>query len=63
MDEAAPLSGLIGDIYDAALNAALWPGVLGKAARFVGGCSATLFAKDAHHKSGHIYHDDGGVSA
>jgi hypothetical protein len=61
MDEAVLLSMLICDIYDAALNPALWPGVLGKAARFVGGSSATLFSKDANRKAGHIYYDDGGI--
>jgi DNA-binding CsgD family transcriptional regulator/PAS domain-containing protein len=61
MDEAALLSGLIGDIYDAALDPSLWPGVLGRAARFVGGWSATLFSKDANRKTGHIYYDDGGI--
>jgi DNA-binding CsgD family transcriptional regulator/PAS domain-containing protein len=61
MDEAVLLSMLICDIYDAALNPALWPGVLGKAAQFIGGPSATLFSKDANRKSGHIYYDDGGI--
>jgi DNA-binding CsgD family transcriptional regulator/PAS domain-containing protein len=61
VDEAALLSLLIGDIYDAALDPSLWPGVLRKAAQFVGGSSATLFAKDAHRKHGQIYHDDGGI--
>jgi hypothetical protein len=35
--------------------------VLGKAAQFIGGSSATLFSKDANRKSGHIYYDDGGI--
>src|SRR3954452_10565482 len=31
MDEAARLSALIANIYDAALDPSLWPGVLGQA--------------------------------
>jgi DNA-binding CsgD family transcriptional regulator len=52
MSEAEQLSALIGDIYDAALDRALWVGVLEKTARFVGGPAAGLFWKDAASKSG-----------
>ncbi len=38
---------LIGAIYDAAIDPALWNVVLGDVARFVGGSSAVLFSKDA----------------
>ena len=52
VDEAKELSDLIGDIYDAALDPTLWPKVLEKTARFVGGPAAGLFWKDAATKSG-----------
>ncbi len=55
------LSSLIGDIYDAALDATLWAGVLGKARDFVGGQAATLFWKDAAGKSGNALYEDGGI--
>lgn len=61
MDEAEQLSALIGLLYDAALDPSQWPSALKETARFVGGSSATLFAKDASSKSGNIYFDDGGV--
>ena len=44
--EAEALLALIGEIYDAALDAALWPNALERAARFVGGSAANLFAQD-----------------
>ena len=58
MDETEQLSGLIGDIYDAALDPALWADVLGRTKRFVGGQTATLAWKDAVAKRGHSYYDD-----
>jgi DNA-binding CsgD family transcriptional regulator len=48
----AGFSALIGGIYDAALDAALWPGVLDRAAAFVRGSAASLFYKDAATKTG-----------
>jgi DNA-binding CsgD family transcriptional regulator len=53
------LSRLIADIYDAALEPALWSVVLEKARDFVGGSAATIFAKDASRKSGNVYYQDG----
>lgn len=58
---ADPLSALIGEIYDAALDQDLWPSVLGATARFVGGSAASLFWKDVAAKSGGVLHDDGGL--
>ena len=55
------LSDLIGDVYDAALNATLWRGVLGKARALIGGSAAALYYKDASSKRGGVYHDDGGI--
>ena len=50
---------LVGDIYDAALDASLWQPALAKAAKFVGGSSAALFSKDAASGAGNIYHEFG----
>jgi DNA-binding CsgD family transcriptional regulator len=61
MDEPEAVSALVGAIYDAALEAALWPEALGKTAKFLPGLSATLFAKDATSKSHSLYYDDGAI--
>ncbi|HEY2177338.1 MAG TPA: PAS domain-containing protein [Caulobacteraceae bacterium] len=53
------LSELIGAIYDAALDEALWPAALGRICGFVGGTSATLFAQDAALSRAVIYHQCG----
>ena len=59
--DAERLSALIGDVYDAALDASRWVGVLHKAREFVGGSAAALFSKDACRRSLNVYYDDGGV--
>jgi DNA-binding CsgD family transcriptional regulator len=56
------LSELVGEIYDAALDHALWPEILGKTREFVGGSAATLFWKDVAAGQGDIYYDDGTIS-
>ena len=61
MQDVQEVSSLIGDIYDAALDPALWIGVLLKARALVGGSCATLFSKDATRKSLNVYYDDGGL--
>lgn len=61
MDEAQQLSTLIGGIYDAALDPALWPVVLRKATSFTEGSSASLYSKDATSKTGAVYYTDGGI--
>jgi DNA-binding CsgD family transcriptional regulator/PAS domain-containing protein len=61
MSETAQLSSLVGGIYDAALDPALWPNVLADSARFVRGLSAGLYFMDATSKSGNIYYDAGGI--
>jgi DNA-binding CsgD family transcriptional regulator len=53
------LSSLIGEIYDAATEPALWPGVLAQIASFVGGSAAALYAKDAGTRKGNVYYDCG----
>jgi DNA-binding CsgD family transcriptional regulator len=42
---------LIGDVYDAALDPALWVRVLEQAAGFVGGSAASLYTKDVANKT------------
>jgi DNA-binding CsgD family transcriptional regulator len=59
MPDTEQLSALIGEIYDAALDPALWPQVLPKSAQFVGGPAASLFYKDAASKSGDFACDCG----
>ena len=53
------LSSLIAAIYDAALAPDLWPVVLDGCRQFVGGMSATLYAKDLAGIAGGIFHIDG----
>jgi hypothetical protein len=55
MEEAERVSGLIGDIYDASLDPALWPGVFEKACAYVGGSTAGLVLQDTVSKAAQIY--------
>ena len=50
---------LIGEIYDAALDASRWTHVLAKIAVYVGGQAAGLLSKDAVSKSGNIHYQVG----
>ena len=59
MREAETLSALIGDIYDAALDPALWVPVLGKVRQFIGGWAIALSWKDAVAKRGGCYFVEG----
>ena len=54
-------SSLMGDVYDAALDASLWPAVLSRVRAFVGGQAAVLCWKDAANKCGCADHQDGGL--
>jgi DNA-binding CsgD family transcriptional regulator/PAS domain-containing protein len=59
--EAAELSAVIGDIYDAAINPELWKLALGSICAFVGGSSAVLFWHDAateRSQALHLFNDD-----
>lgn len=59
--EAALLSELIGLIYDAALDPALWPRALEQACLFVGGSSGSLFWHDTATEQSavmHIFNED-----
>jgi DNA-binding CsgD family transcriptional regulator/PAS domain-containing protein len=59
LDDLRQLSGLIGAVYDAALDQSLWEGVLERAAHFVGGSGATLFSKDATARPANLSHQLG----
>ena len=55
IQESTVLSNLVGQIYDAALDRALWPDVIRVSSEFVGGSGATLFYKDAVAQRGSSY--------
>jgi DNA-binding CsgD family transcriptional regulator/PAS domain-containing protein len=61
MQEVEPVSSLIGDIYDAALDPALWGDVLCDVRDFVGGSSAAVFSKDVSRKSMNLYYHSGDI--
>ena len=63
MDQLASFSGLIGDIYDAALDLALWPGVLKQISCFARGSATTLESKDAVNNAVSVFYQDGGIQA
>ena len=59
--EAAELSAVIGDIYDAAIDPTLWRNALGSICAFVGGASAVLFWHDAataRSEALHLFNED-----
>src|SRR6185436_6017627 len=55
MDETERLSELIGDIYDAALDPALWMPVLEKTCGYVGGVSSSLVSQNPLTNTGEFY--------
>jgi DNA-binding CsgD family transcriptional regulator/PAS domain-containing protein len=59
MREGEQVLSLVGNIYDAALDPALWPRALEKTAEFVGGAAAGLFARDVARKTGNVCHAAG----
>lgn len=63
MSEAQQLSDLISDVYDAALDPALWPATLGRLTHFVGGSASSLFSKNPVTRGGIVFHHDGGIPA
>ena len=58
-DDKAHLSALIGSIYDAVLEPALWTGVVERAGKFVGGVGASIFRQDSVRKIGNSYYHFG----
>lgn len=59
MEKDQGLTQLIGDIYDAALDASRWTSVLAKISVYVGGQAAGLLSKDAVSKSGSVHYQVG----
>jgi DNA-binding NarL/FixJ family response regulator len=57
--KAEILSQLIGDIYDAALQPALWPDTIRRAAVFVGGSASALFSKSPVRRTGQVFQEWG----
>ena len=59
MREDERFTHLVGNIYDAALDSALWTDVLAKIADFVGGQAAGLLSKDSVSRFGNAYYHVG----
>ena len=59
MDEVEQVSGLIGNIYDAALDRSLWPLVLEQTCEYIGGCASSLMSQDFVRRSGQFYYSWG----
>src|SRR3984957_9275614 len=61
VSELIELSSVIGDIYDAAIDAGLWQQVLGRICNYVGGYAAVLFWHDAATQNAqalHLFNDN-----
>lgn len=61
MGDTEAFSLLVGDIYDAALDSALWESTLRHLAAFVGGISSFIIAKDVAANSADLLQFDGGI--
>lgn len=59
MDDLEQLSVLIGDIYDASLDPALWPSVFKQTCGYVGGSAACLHSQDIVGKKSNLYFASG----
>jgi DNA-binding CsgD family transcriptional regulator len=59
MDRDETLLGLIGGIYDSALNPDAWNAVLPRIGAFVGGSSGGLFAHHSSRRSGNVFYEFG----
>jgi DNA-binding CsgD family transcriptional regulator len=55
MSEVETVSALLGDIYDAALDPALWPGVFDGISAYLGGANTSLSTHDNFHNSADFY--------
>jgi DNA-binding CsgD family transcriptional regulator/PAS domain-containing protein len=58
-DDYRGLTEVVGDIYDAALNPALWADVVARIVEFVGGQAGGLALKDSMRKDVNVYYDVG----
>lgn len=59
MGELENVSELVGDIYDASLDPALWQSVLRRISDFVGGPAAALYSKETVRKMGNLFYSHG----
>jgi DNA-binding CsgD family transcriptional regulator/PAS domain-containing protein len=59
MCEMQPFSALVGDIYDASLDPALWPEVFEKSCRFIGGSAAALASRDVVSRNTTVFYSWG----
>ena len=62
LPEQVQLSRLVGELYDAALDPALWTVALKGVRDFIGGASAGVVAKDASANRGFVCFDDGSIA-
>ena len=60
--EEEAISALAADLYDAAVEPALWRPVLARVRDFVGGASAGVVAKDTATNRGFVCFDDGSIT-
>lgn len=60
--EQQALTALAADLYDAALDPALWRPALGRVRDFVGGASAGIVTKNASANRGFVCFDDGSIA-
>jgi len=59
MSEMERFSALVGLIYDASLDPALWPAVFEKTCRYIGATAAALNSQDTLGKAAHFYYSWG----
>jgi hypothetical protein len=59
MEEVEELSEVIGEIYDASLDPALWPVAFERASRYIGGSSISLTAQDLIARKSNLYFSAG----
>lgn len=55
MDEVEQVSRLVGDIYDASLDPALWPEVLKTTCEYIEGATGTLMSQETAPGNAHFY--------
>src|SRR4029453_19085401 len=59
MPELEQFSALVGDVYDASLDPALWSAVFAKACGFIGASAATLSSQATLGNTSHFYYSWG----
>ena len=59
MNETQLVSELIANIYDAALDKSLWPGILEKSCRFLNAATGTILSQDTVSGSAEFYYQWG----